>query len=57
MRIKYNRFAIIPFHCTDCHNYIWLEPYRKASIDTGLPIPVFVKKKICKRCLERYNVK
>ena len=57
MRTKFNRFAIFPFHCTDCHNYIWMEPYRFADVDTGLAIPAFIKKKICKRCLKKYNIK
>ena len=30
MKTKYNRFAFIPFHCTECHRIIWLEPYRKS---------------------------
>ena len=32
MKTKYNRFAFIPFHCTECHRIIWLEPYRKADV-------------------------
>lgn len=59
MKSKYNRFALIPFHCTDCHRYIWLEKYRKAEVITDLPpnYPAFIKKKICNDCLKKYTVK
>jgi len=54
MRTVYNRFALIPFHCTDCHRYIWLEKYRKAEVFTDIANPPFYKKKICKDCLPQY---
>ena len=59
MKTKYNRFAFIPFHCTECHRIIWLEPYRKADVWTNLPpcCPATIKKKICNECLNKYNVK
>lgn len=59
MKLIYNRFALIPFHCTDCHRYIWLEPYRKAEVYTELPpsCPPFINKKICKDCLPKYDIK
>lgn len=55
MKTRFNRIAIIPFHCKDCHRYIWLEKYRKAYVWINLP-PYIVKKKICKDCLTKYNV-
>ena len=57
MKTKFNRFALIPFHCTDCHRYVWLEKYRKADVETNIPDHVFVKKKICDECLKKYNVR
>ena len=59
MKIKFNRFAILPFHCTDCHRYIWLEPYRKGEIYRPLSpcIPSFYKAKICNECITKYNIK
>lgn len=55
MKTQFNRIAIIPFHCTDCHRYIWLEKYRKAEVWTDLQ-PCYVKKKICKDCLTKYDI-
>ena len=59
MKTKFNRFAIIPFHCSDCHRYVWLEKYRKAEVATNLPPnnPQFVKEKICNECISKYNVR
>ena len=59
MKIIYNRFAIIPFHCTDCHRFIWLESYRKAEVFTDLSpcCPAYIKKKICGDCLKKYDVR
>lgn len=50
MKTQFNRIALIPFHCTDCHRYVWLEKYRKADVWTNLPpcCPSSVTKKICK---------
>ena len=58
MKTQFNRIAIIPFHCTDCHRYIWLEKYRKAEVWTNLPpsCPSSIKKKICKDCLAKYDI-
>ena len=59
MKLIYNRFALIPFHCTDCHRYIWLEPYRKAEVCNIISplVPCFTKKKICSDCLPKYDIK
>lgn len=32
MKIRYNRFAVFPVMCHDCHRYIWMEPYRRADV-------------------------
>ena len=56
MRTPYNRFAIIPFHCTDCHNYIWLERYRYASV-WDFRFDRSISRKICKKCIKKYDVK
>jgi hypothetical protein len=58
MKTVYNRFALIPFHCTDCHRYIWLEKYRKASVykSVSLSVPSFTTRKICNECLKKYNI-
>ena len=58
MKTIYNRFALMPFHCTDCHRYIWLEKYRKAEVYRPISpsVPSFIKRKICKECLEKYDV-
>ena len=42
MKIRYNRFAVFPVMCHDCHRYIWLDRY--------------VKKTICNECLKKYDV-
>lgn len=48
MKIKYNRVAVLPVMCSDCKMFIWLERYRKDG--------VFVKKCLCKECVEKYDV-
>ena len=57
MKTKFNRFAIIPFHCTDCHRFIWLEKYRKAEVFVDIPGVGFMKKKICNECIKDYDIK
>lgn len=54
MKTPYNRFAIIPFHCVYCHNYIWLEKYRKADVWLDYANR-FMKQKICKGCLKKFT--
>lgn len=57
MKIKYNRVAVLPVMCSDCKMFIWLERYRKAeAFDLRLFGGRFVKKCLCKECLEKYNV-
>lgn len=58
MRTKFNRFAIFPFHCEYCHNYIWLEKYRKASVWNNIPTaPPARKVKVCKKCVNYLDIK
>lgn len=54
MKIKYNRFAVFPVMCYECHRYIWIEPYRRANVWRDLPNG-FVKETICNECLEKFN--
>ena len=56
MKTKFNRFAIIPFHCTSCHRYIWLEPYRRAEVYRPVApcVPSFYKENWCKECTEKH---
>lgn len=59
MKTVYNRFAIFPFHCTDCHRYIWMEKYRKLEVykPTAPCVPPYIKKKVCSECLKKYDIK
>lgn len=55
MKIKYNRVAVLPVMCADCHRFIWLEPYRRAdtfSFWAGR----YLKKNLCNECLKKYDV-
>lgn len=58
MKTPYNRFAILPFHCVDCHRFIWLEKYRKAEVFHYIApdIPPYIKKKVCSDCLKKYDI-
>ena len=58
MKTKYNRFAIIPFHCTDCHRYVWFERYRKAEIYRPISpcVSSFITRKICNECVGKYDI-
>lgn len=55
MKIKYNRFAIVPVMCHDCHIYVWMEPYRRADVWDNL-VEKWLTKNICNECLKKYNV-
>lgn len=55
MKIRYNRFAVFPVMCHDCHRYIWMEPYRRADVWHNL-LDRYVKKTICNECLKKYDV-
>ncbi len=58
MKTKFNRFALFPIHCTDCHRYIWLEKYRRAEVYKPLVpnINNFVPRNICNECIDNYDV-
>ena len=57
MKMKYNRVAVLPVMCSDCKMFIWLEKYRKAEIfDTKILGGRWVKKRLCKECVEKYDV-
>ena len=51
MIFSYNRFAVIPHLCSECHRYIWLEPYRRAEV---IKYDYFLKENICKGCLAKF---
>lgn len=54
MKIKSNRFAILPVQCTECQNYIWFEPYRKGEAWHKF-LDGYYRVKICKDCYKRYK--
>lgn len=53
MKIKYNRFALLPRTCSRCEKAFWLEPYKHYKIEkfsiTGC---VEYVTNICKECNE-----
>lgn len=49
MRTKCNKFALIPFFCSDCHNLIWLQKYRVYH-------SMYYKKKLCENCNKKYGI-
>lgn len=56
MKIIFNRFAIFPVMCPDCHRYIWLEKYRRADVFHFMR-GGFTKVNICQDCIKKYDVK
>lgn len=57
MKFKLNRIAIFPVMCSDCKMFIWMERYRKAEVfDRKLFRGMYVKKCLCKDCLEKYDI-
>ena len=52
MKIKYNRFALLPHTCSNCGKTFWLEPYKYSSYDRFSPIGGFsiVTTSLCKEC-------
>lgn len=50
----FNRFAIIPCMCSDCHKYIWFEKYRAADCWVRFA-DRFIKKNLCKDCVKKYS--
>ena len=52
MKIKYNRFALVPHTCSGCGRTFWLEPYKYSSYDRFSPIGGFciITTSLCKEC-------
>ena len=50
MKIKFNRFALIPHCCAECEELFWLEPYRHC---VGVYIYLGQTKSVnfCKECV------
>ena len=55
MKLKNNRFAVVPVMCYHCKRYIWMEPYRSVETWNGLA-DRFVKIRLCNECVGRYGV-
>lgn len=56
MKIKCNRFALIPVMCHSCKRYVWMEPYRSSEVWNRI-IDEFVKIRLCNECTEKYGIK
>ena len=56
MKIKYNRFALLPHTCSKCEKVFWLEPYKHYKVEsfsfTGC---VEYVTNICKECNEAFE--
>ena len=46
MKLKSNRFAVIPVMCSHCKRYVWMEPYRSGETWNKF-IDRFVKIRLC----------
>lgn len=55
MKLKSNRFAVIPVMCSHCKRYVWMEPYRSGETWNRF-IDRFVKIRLCNECVSRYGV-
>lgn len=55
MKLKYNRFALLPTLCTECKRYILFEPYRKAECFHKF-IGQYIKVKVCSDCIGKFDV-
>jgi hypothetical protein len=54
MKIKYNRFALIPTTCSCCGKAFWLEPYKRLSYEKlGISGIVTFITDICKECIDK----
>lgn len=56
MKIKFNRFAMLPVMCPRCHRYIWLEKYRRADV-FHFSQGKYWKENICSDCIKEYDVR
>lgn len=53
MKIKYNRFALLPHTCSKCEKAFWFEPYKHCKIESfGVMGCVEYITNICKECAE-----
>ena len=53
MKIKYNRFALLPHTCSKCEKAFWLEPYKHYTIEhMNLVGSICYVTNICKECNE-----
>lgn len=55
VKLKSNRFAVIPVMCSHCKRYVWMEPYRSGETWNRF-IDRFVKIRLCNECVGRYGV-
>lgn len=55
MKIKYNRFALIPNTCSICGRGFWLEPYKKDVQEGFSPLGGYhiFETDICKECCDK----
>ena len=54
MKIESNRFALTPVLCSECQQYVWLEPYRKGEkyhLLAGRFLPV----NVCRNCYGKFT--
>lgn len=54
MKIKNNRFVLMPVLCTDCQRYIFLESYRHGE-RYSLLAGRYLEVDICNECVEKYK--
>lgn len=55
MKLKYNRFALVPTLCSECKRYILFEPYRKGEkfhLWTGQ----YIKFRVCSDCIGKFDI-
>lgn len=55
MKIKYNRFSLIPNTCSICGKGFWLEPYKKDIQEGFSPLGGYhiFETDICKECCDK----
>lgn len=56
MKIKFNRFALIPHICSECEELFWLEPYRRYRVVYPL-LGYNETERICKKCANDIDAK
>lgn len=58
MKIKYNRFALIPHCCSKCEEVFWLEKYKHYKVEriSAMGCITFVTN-ICKKCADEVSAK